>query len=179
MTQLEQAYAQGLYTLAQEENLTEELMEQLTVLEKTVGQDQEYLDMLSTPALSKEERCSLLDQAFRDKVHIYALNFMKLLTEKGYIRHFSGCCRAFRQQYNEDRGILPVRVVSAVELTEAQEQKLRQALEKRTGKTVCLQCSVDSNVLGGIRLDYDGVRIDGTVETRLDAVRRLLQVESR
>lgn len=173
MTQVSEAYAQGLYALAQEENLTEELMEQLTVLEKTVGED--YLKLLSTPALSKEERCALLDQAFRDKVHIYVLNFMKLLTEKGYIRHFFGCCRAFRQQYNEDRGILPVRVVSAVELTGKQEQKLRQTLHKRTGKTVQLQCSVDPNVLGGIRLDYDGVRIDGTVEGRLNAVRRLLQ----
>ncbi len=173
MTQVSEAYAQGLYALAQEENLTEELMEQLTVLEKTVGED--YLKLLSPPALSKEERCALLDQAFRDKVHIYVLNFMKLLTEKGYIRHFFGCCRAFRQQYNEDRGILPVRVVSAVELTGKQEQKLRQTLHKRTGKTVQLQCSVDPNVLGGIRLDYDGVRIDGTVEGRLNAVRRLLQ----
>lgn len=175
MTQLQQAYAQGLYTLAQEENLTEQIMAQLSALEETVGQDREYLQLLSTPALSKEERCNLLDQAFRDKVHIYVLNFMKILTEKGYIGQFSGCCRAFRQQYNEDRGILPVRVVSAVKLTAAQTERLRETLCKRTGKTVSLQCSVEPHVLGGIRLDYDGVRIDGTVRSRLDAVSRLLQ----
>lgn len=173
MTQVEKAYAQGLFDLAQEEQLTDELLEQLTVLEQSVGE--EYLSLLSTPALPKEERCGLLDQAFRGNVHIYVLNFMKLLTEKGYIRHFPGCCRAFRQLYNEDRGILPVRVVSAVTLTQAQTEKLKETLEKRTGKTVCLQCSVDPRVLGGIRLSYDGMRIDGTVETRLDAVRKLLQ----
>ena len=121
MTQVEQAYAQGLYALAQEENITEELMQQLTILEETVGKDREYLDLLSTPALSKDERCQVLDRAFRDQVHIYVLNFMKILTEKGYIRHFSGCCRAFRQQYNQDRGILPVRAVSAVMLSDTQK----------------------------------------------------------
>ena len=172
MTQVEMAYAQGLYTLAHEEGLTEQIMAELSVLEQAV--DEQYLNLLSTPALPKEERCGLLDQAFRDKVHIYVLNFMKLLTEKGYIRHFSGCCAAFRQQYNEDRGILPVRVVSASALTDMQLQKLKETLEKRTGKTVSLQCSVDAGVLGGVRLDYDGVRIDGTVKARLDEVRRLL-----
>jgi len=172
MTQVEMAYAQGLYALTQEEGLTEQIMTELSVLEQAV--DAQYLSLLSTPALSKEERCGLLDQAFRDKVHIYVLNFMKLLTEKGYIRHFSGCCLAFRQLYNEDRGILPVRVVSAAALTDSQMQRLTETLEKRTGKTVQLQCSVDTDVLGGIRLDYDGVRIDGTVKARLDEVRRLL-----
>ena len=29
--------------------------------------------------------------------------------------------------------------------------------------------------LGGVRLDYDGMRIDGTVQTRLDALGRLIQ----
>lgn len=172
MTQIDKAYAQGLFALAQEEQLTDAFLDQLTALEQTVGE--EYLNLLSTPALPKEERCGLLDQAFRGSVHIYVLNFMKLLTEKGYIRHFPACCRAFRQLYNEDRGILPVHVVSAVELTDTQQEKLRQTLEKKTGKTVLLQCSVDPRVLGGIRLDYDGVRIDGTVESRLDAVRKLL-----
>ena len=172
MTQVAQAYAQGLYALAQEEQITEELLQQLTVLNETVGTD--YLSLLSTPALSKEERCGLLDEAFRDKVHIYVLNFMKILTEKGYIRLFSGCCRAFRQLYNEDHGILPVQVVSAVALTESQQEKLQKTLEAKTGKTVQLQCAVDPGVLGGIRLDYDGMRIDGTIENRLDAIRRLL-----
>ena len=175
MTQIGKTYAQGLYALASEENLTETVLSQLNVLEKTVGQDGEYLRLLSTPALSKQERCGLLDQAFRDKVHIYVLNFMKLLTEKGYIRHFSGCCRAFRQQYNADRGILPVRVVSAVALTAAQQEKLRQTLEAKTGKTVQLQCSIDPECLGGVRLDYDGVRLDDTVAHRLDAIRSVLK----
>lgn len=172
MTQVEQAYAQGLYALTQEEHITDEVLKQLTVLSETVSA--EYLALLSTPALSKEERCGLLDEAFRDKVHIYVLNFMKILTEKGYIRHFSGCCHAFRQLYNEDHGILPVRVISAVALTESQQEKLKNTLEDKTGKTVLLQCTVDPKVLGGIRLDYDGMRIDGTIENRLDAVRRLL-----
>ena len=130
MTQIGTTYAQGLYALAQEESLTDEILSQLDVLEKTVGADQNYLKLLSTPALSKDERRELIDQAFRDKVHIYVLNFMKLLTEKGYIRHFSECCRAYRQLYNEEHGILPVRAVSAVAMSQQQLARLQEKLEQ-------------------------------------------------
>ena len=175
MTQIGTTYAQGLYALAQEESLTDEILSQLDVLEKTVGADQNYLKLLSTPALSKDERRELIDQAFRDKVHIYVLNFMKLLTEKGYIRHFSECCRAYRQLYNEEHGILPVRAVSAVAMSQQQLARLQEKLEQLTGKRVCIENVVDHRVLGGVRLDYDGVRIDGTVKNRLDSVRKLLE----
>ena len=173
MTQIGNAYAQGLYALAAEEGLIEEILQQLAVLEKAVEED--YLRLLSNPALSKDERCDVLDQALRGKVHIYVLNFMKLLTEQGYIRHFGACCRAFREQYNEEHGILPVRAVSAVALTFEQSKRLTEKLEKLTGKTVELQNAVDPGVLGGVRLDYDGMRIDGTVKNRLDAIEKLLE----
>ena len=175
MTQLEQSYAAGLYALGQEEHITDELMQQLSVLEQALEQDAEYLELLSTPALSKEERCALLDQAFRDKVHIYVLNFMKILTEKGYIRHFSHCCDAYRDQYNRDHGILPVTAVTAVAMTADQQKRLTSKLEAITGKTVELHSRVDPSCLGGVRLDYDGKRVDDTVAHRLDAVRTLLK----
>lgn len=175
MTQIGNAYAQGLYALAAEEGLTEEVLQQLNVLEKMVGAEPEYLRLLSSHALSKEERCGILDQAFRGNVHIYVLNFMKILTEKGYIHHFPDCCRAFREQYNQEHGILPVRAVSAAPLTHEQSERLTNKLQKLTGKTVCLENTVDPKVLGGMRLDYDGMRIDGTVKNRLDSVRKLLE----
>ena len=48
-------------------------------------------------------------------------------------------------------------------------------LTQITGKTVELQNKVDPAVLGGVRLDYDGKRVDGTVQSRLDSVRDLLK----
>lgn len=173
MTQIGNAYAQGLYALAAEEGLEDELLQQLSVLENTVGED--YLRLLSNPALPKQERCDLLDQAFRGKVHQYVLNTMKLMTEKGCIRQFGTCCRAFREHYDEEHGILPVRAVSAVALTAQQQERLTEKLNKLTGKTVRIHNTVDPRVLGGVRLDYDGKRIDGTVKNRLDQLTRLLE----
>ena len=71
--------------------------------------------------------------------------------------------------------MLPVKAVTAVPMTEDQIARLTEKLAKITGKTIEVQCRVDPAVLGGVRLDYDGKRVDGTVQSRLDAVSNLLK----
>ena len=174
MTEVGNVYGQSLYELAKDEGLSREIGEQLTVLQKSFGEEPDFVRLLSNPSLSKPERCRILDTSFRGSVHPYILNFMKILTERGYIRHFSDCCDAFSELYNRDNGILKVTAVTAVGLTPAQEEKLTGKLSQITGKTIALRNRIDPAVLGGVRLDYDGQRLDDTVSHRLDAIRELL-----
>ena len=175
MSQVASTYAQALYDLAREEHLTETVLQQLTVLQQVFAEEPEFLRLMSAANLSKEERCQILDEAFRGKAEPYVLNFMKILTEKGYMRHFSDCAKAYRDAYNLDHGILPVKAVTAVPMTEDQVLRLTEKLKKITGKTIDLSNGVDPSILGGVRLDYDGKRVDGTVQSRLDAVSKLLK----
>lgn len=168
-------YAQALYCLAGEVGAEEEILQQLEVLHTAFRQEPDFLRLLSAPDLSKAERCKILDDSFREKVHPYLLNTLKLMTEKGCIRHFGDCARQYREVYNEEHGIVSILATSAVQLTQVQQEKLQVKLETITGKTVHLQCRVDPACLGGVRLDYDGKRIDGTVQNRLDAMKELLK----
>ena len=60
-------------------------------------------------------------------------------------------------------------------LSEVQSAKLSAKLARTTGKQIKLKNKVDPAVLGGVRLDYDGKRLDDTVAHRLEAVRSLLK----
>ena len=175
MSEVGSAYGEALYSLAAEERLSRQILRELTVLNESFRQEPAFVRLLQSPNLSKQERCKILDDSFRGKVNPYVLNFLKILTEKGYISHFSACCAAYKKLYNQDNGILPVNAVSAVPLTEAQRSKLTDKLSRLTGKTIELVCRVDPSVLGGLRLDYDGKQLDDTVAHRLDSIRSLLQ----
>ena len=175
MTQVGSVYGEALYTLALEESITKQLLEELNVLNSAFRENPDFIRLLSSPNLSKQERCTVLDDSFRGKVHPYVLNFLKILTEKGYMKHFDHCCAAFEDHYNLDNGILPVTAITAVALTAAQAAKLSGKLSRTTGKQIKLQNLVDPAVLGGVRLDYDGKRLDDTVSHRLDAIRGLLK----
>ena len=175
MTQIGNVYGESLYELAKDENLTAELAAQLKVLKDCFKQEPSFVTLLSTPRLTKAERCQSLDDSFRGTVHAYVLNFLKILTEKGYMRFFSDCCDSFAALYNQDNGILPVTAVTAVALSSAQAEKLSAKLANITGKHIELSNRIDPSCLGGVRLDYDGQRLDDTVSHRMATIRDMLK----
>ena len=174
MTEVGSVYGESLYELAKDESLGKLIGEQLAVLQQSFRQEPDFIRLLSSPSLIKAERCQILDDSFRGSVHPYLLNFLKILTEKGYMRHFSDCCDAYTEHYDQDNGILRVTAVTAVALSPEQAGKLTQKLSRITGKEIALRNRIDPAVLGGVRLDFDGQRLDDTVSHRMDAIRDLL-----
>ena len=172
MTETAKMYGGSLYDLAAEEGLETRILGELDEVQQLLKQNPDYLRLLSTPSIPKKERCGLLDEALRGQVHLYVLNFLKILCEKGTLRELSGCARAYRIRYNQAHGILEATAISAVPLTEQQRAALPAKLESLTGKTIDLKTKVDAKVLGGIRLDIEGTELDGTVQNRLASLRR-------
>ena len=172
MTETAKMYGGSLYDLAAEEGLETRILGELDEVQQLLKQNPDYLRLLSTPSIPKKERCGLLDEALRGQVHLYVLNFLKILCEKGTLRELSGCARAYRIRYNQAHGILEATAISAVPLTEQQRAALHAKLESLTSKTIDLKTKVDAKVLGGIRLDIEGTELDGTVQNRLASLRR-------
>ena len=175
MTEVATTYGQAMYDLARDEGKSQTILAELSALDQSLKAAPEFLQLLSAPNIPKEERVQILDDSFRGKIDPYVLNFLKVLTEKGYMRHFSGCCQFFRQQYNKDNGIVPVVAYTAVPLSDELRRKLTAKLSTVTGKTIELDCRIDPETLGGVRLDFDGRQIDGTVRRRLEDIRSILK----
>ena len=89
MTKTAKTYGGALYDLAKEEALCEGLLGQLQVIAAVFEETPEYRKLLLEPSIPKEERRKLLDDAWQGRVHPYVLNFLKILTEKGYMRYYS------------------------------------------------------------------------------------------
>lgn len=175
MTGVANVYGQALFDLATEEGLDVEILCELKLLKEAFTHNPDFVRLLASPSLSKEERLGILDESFGGRVHAHVLNFMKILTERGYIRHFADCCEAYREEYNRRHGIMAVRAVTAVPLSPEQADRLTGKLSELTGKTIELINVTDAACIGGMRLDYDGKRVDDTVRNRLDALHDLLK----
>ena len=156
-------YAGALYELAREDGSAEALLPQLEGVSKLVSGNPGYIKLISSPEIPKEERLKLLDEAFKGRTDERILNLMKLLAEKGRFKLLPEVIKLFRQEYLKDSGIIEARVISAVELSVGQLDRLKAALEKKTGKTLLLTQKLDPSVLGGVRVEADGETLDGTV----------------
>ena len=64
---------------------------------------------------------------------------------------------------------------TALPLSDELRRKLTDKLSSLTGKTIELDCQVDAEVLGGVRLDFDGKQVDGTIRRRLEDIRGILK----
>ena len=175
MTEAASVYGEALYALAKDENKSDMMLVQLKALDESFASEPDFLRLLSAPNLSKIERKEILDTCFKDKLEPYVLNFLKILMEKGYIRQFSSCVQVFCERFNEDHGIMPVSAVTAVPMTQSQKEKLTAKLAAITGKQIELTNTVDPTCIGGVRLDYDGKRVDDTIIHRLDAMSNMLK----
>ena len=175
MTEAASVYGEALYALAKDENKSDVMLAQLKVLDESFAKEPDFLRLLSAPNLSKIERKDILDTCFKGKTEPYLLNFLKILMEKGYIRQFSNCVQVFRELYNEDHGIMLVSAVTAVPMSDSQKDKLASKLAGITGKQIELINTIDPACIGGVRLDYDGKRVDDTIIHRLDAVSNMLK----
>ena len=139
MTETAKMYGGSLYDLAAEEGLETRILGELDEVQQLLKQNPDYLRLLSTPSIPKKERCGLLDEALRGQVHLYVLNFLKILCEKGTLRELSGCARAYRIRYNQAHGILEATAISAVPLTEQQRAALHAKLESLTARPSTLK----------------------------------------
>ncbi|MBQ3252064.1 MAG: ATP synthase F1 subunit delta [Oscillospiraceae bacterium] len=175
MTTAAQQYGQALYELARDEQVSQPILEQMQSLVAAFREESDFLRLLASPNLPKEERCQILDDSFRGEIHPYLLNFLKILTREGLAGKFPDCCKHYQSLYYTDHDILPVRVYTAQALTLQQEKQLTEKLESITGKSVLLQKHIQPDCLGGVRIVYNGKQVDGTVKSRLDAVGKLLK----
>lgn len=175
MTTVAEVYAQALYDLARDESICEEILQQLDAIRSSLDENGAYLSILANPAVAKAERLALLDEAFRNRVHPYLLNFLKLMTEKGRIRCFSECCVAYRAAYNADHNILTVYVTSAAPLTGEQAHRITSKLKEITGKDIEMTGRVEPGFIGGVRVDFAGTRLDDSIRGRLERLSKALK----
>ncbi|MCD8395780.1 MAG: ATP synthase F1 subunit delta [Lachnospiraceae bacterium] len=174
MTQTARVYGGSLYELAAEETLTDTIREQMLAVKDLFQENPDYLALLCEPSIAKDERIGLIETAFGNRAERYLVSFLKLLCEKGILREYAGCCEEYTRRYNADHNIAEAVVTSAVALTDAQTEALKEKLEKKSGKTVVLTQKIDPAVVAGLRVELEGKQLDGTVQGRMSGISRKL-----
>ena len=167
-------YGKALFLLTEEVGSTDTVLAEIDEVSALIGGNDGYARLLDTPALPKEERLALIDGAF-SAYDEYLVNTMKILCEARSVRVFDKLALAYHTAYDEARGIIRAEAVSAQPMTEEQISSMQARLSSLTKKTVLITNKVDPSVLGGVRLSYSGIQLDGTLKTRLEGFKESLR----
>ena len=167
MTEIGKEYGKALFMLTEEVGSTESVLTDVTAVAEIFKDNPDYVKLLDTPAVTKAEKLELVDSAFA-VIDESARNLIKILCERHSVHAFRDVAKAYLSLYNESRGIEEVEAVSAVAMSEEQRLRMTEKLSAMTGKKIILKNTVSPEILGGIKLRYSGIQLDGSVRTRLD-----------
>ena len=162
-------YGKALFELAKEENGTEEVNRDVNTVIAVVKENPDYLVILNSPTLSKEEKRGLIDEAF-GTLNEKLCNLLKLMCDKRMAHLYAEALQGYLDEYDKYMGILRVDAVTVRPLTPQQIERLTENLEAKTGKKVIINNVIDTDILGGMKLRYDGIQLDGSIKTRLDSL---------
>ena len=174
MTGSSKEYAIALFNLAKESSIETELLENLELLKKVFESTPEYAAFLSAPNIPKQERLDTIRNTFGGDLHEYALSFLSLLCEQGNIDILPECVDEYDALYSASNKVSHAEVVSAVELTAEEKQRLLAKLEKLSGNRVEIEYRIDKKLLGGVIVDMDGMRLDGSLRRQLKNIREVM-----
>ena len=174
MTHTSREYAEALFGLAADAGQTEAFADGLTLVEEQLDENPGFTDMLASPAISREERADALSRAFEGKIPLGELIWLRMMVSRGHARRLRETFACFRELARERRGESTARVTSAVALTEDEAERLRAKLEERFGKKMILERAVDPALLGGIRVETEGRVLDGSLRTRLQEIKEVM-----
>jgi len=175
MIKADSEYALSLFTLAKEQKRVDDYAACLRTVQTAIEANPDWILLLHNPAIPVKERLELIDEAFASLEVKEVLYFVKLLCEKGRVRLLSECISEFFSLENAWRQRIIVKVCSAIPLTDEQKEKLEEKIKKRTGKIPETLYSVDSSLIGGVRVQIEDAVLDGSLSARLDSLKGVIE----
>ncbi len=168
-------YALSLFSLAKEQDRIDDYGKCLAEVLGIVSRHPDWLDLIHSPALSLEERLSLIDKAWGHLEVKEVLYFLKLLCEKGQILGLQSSVSDFFLLEKEWKKHVPVEVRFASPLTEEQKTKLEEKIGKITGKIPEITYREDPSLIGGIRVQIEDAVLDGSLSAKIGALKGVIK----
>ncbi len=168
-------YAAALLAAAQKADIVDRVESDLGLVSYVFETTPKLMQSVSSPVLPARTKKSVIGEIFADKIHEITLNYIYLLIDKRREEAIPLTECEYLALANEARGIIKVQVISAVKLNDDEEARLTEKLKQITGKSVVLEKRVDSDLIGGIKVQVGDNVIDGTIKGHLEELKNRLE----
>lgn len=168
LSEIAEPYAQALMSVAQSNNLTDQIGEDTQSLLALLGESEDLRLLINSPLIEAEKKKAILRQVVGDQVNPFTLNFLMLLVDRGRIFLLSEVCSQYQALLRQLRQTVLAEVTSAVELTDEQKEAIRQkVIAMSQASQVELETRVDPDLLGGVVIKVGSQIYDASLRGQL------------
>jgi len=166
-------YAGAMFELALKQNSLERTLEDVQGIASLFTR-RTLAYLLREPRIATRRKEQALRDSLGARVLPTSLHLALLIVERGLVDLMPQIATELQRMVLDYRNQATAEVTTATPLDAQQEALVKRALEERTGKTILLRTRVDPRILGGVVARVGDQVIDGSVQQRLQALRRQL-----
>jgi len=172
-------YGDALMQAAREKKKLDEVFEEALALYGIFKGQEDLVHLLNHPQVVKEEKLRIISNVFQGRVSDEMMGFLTVIVDKGRQNEILSILDYFIGQVKEAKGIGTARVTSAVELTKAQKEQVKDRLLATTRYVEFeMDYSVDPSLIGGMVIRIGDRVVDSSIKTRLyELKKQLLNVQ--
>jgi F-type H+-transporting ATPase subunit delta len=161
-------YAEALISLAQEQNIANEIGDNIRSIVSLLSESSEFKSFLENPLLKAEEKKAVLRAIVGEEINHYLLNFLLLLVDRRRIIFIEGICQKYLELLRKLNNAVLAEVTSAVRLYEGEAERLSQKIKQLTGAaTVEIVTKVDPDIIGGVIIKVGSQVYDASLRGQL------------
>jgi F-type H+-transporting ATPase subunit delta len=139
-----------------------------------VSQEDKVLRLLSSPSYTSAEQAKQAIEICGEAINEKVGGFLLVLAENKRLRLLPQISKQFELLKANREKTIDVSVVSAVQLSDEQKNKLASALSAKLEREVNMEASVDASLIGGAVVRAGDTVIDGSICGRLNKLAQAL-----
>lgn len=161
-------YARAMLEVATDQDAATSFGEELDGVLEASRRDPELALFLSSPVLKREKRRESLEKILRGRTSDLLVDSLQVVNMKDRLAILPQIIEVYHEKHRDQLGQVEVRITTAVELTEAQRDNVRERARITTGKEAYLVEKVDPDLLGGLVVQVGDQKIDMSVRRDLE-----------
>ncbi|TCK87903.1 F-type H+-transporting ATPase subunit delta [Natranaerovirga hydrolytica] len=168
-------YSNAIFQLAKEEDALDAIEEEAQVVLKILNENEEFLTLLNHPKISKEDKISILEKTFSEKISANFLGLLVIVVKKDRYSYIVEIIRELLNAIKEEKGIVAAHISSAKNLSDAQKEKVEQRLKELTQKSIEPVYVVESSLIGGLKIRIGDRIVDNSIKGKIDLMAKELR----
>jgi len=172
-------YAEALFELAVERQLTGEVREDLGGLVELLDSDQDWVLFLESPRIGIRDKAAVIKRVLEGKICDLTMDFLMVVAAKGRLGGLRAMARHYVELEDIKAGRIKGKLTTAVELDPKETARLTEQIGRALRKTVTLEKRCDPAIIGGMILNIGDTVIDGSVQGSLERLSRRLRMKSQ
>ena len=159
-------YAKAAFQAAKDSQALTEWSQMLGYASAVVV-DKDMISVLDNPALTSEQKAQFFIDVCGEKLTKEVKNFIFVLSENNRLGLVSDIAELFESYKALLEQTIDISVESAFELSDAQSEKLAQALSKKLDRKVVIASTVNQELIGGVIIRANDLVIDASVRGKI------------